>query len=148
MTQSVLGVVVGLAVLAVAGRVQRGSFGSSGSRAFEDARSFGSYSSGETPEKVIRWAIKYHLVEDPYPMEVMGLTEEIAEEANERAGLRPERFSGAYGKTGLRYSTSELISLLAELHRMEETWEEQEGDEDSPRMLRQMILWTIGIEEV
>jgi len=116
-----------------------------GGRSVEETRDFGSYSWGETPEKVIRWALKYHMVDDPYPMDLVGTMEEIVEEANERAGLEPERFVGRYGQTGLRYTIPQMICLLAELKRMEE--EGGDGD-DSPGLIRGDILTTIGIEEI
>jgi hypothetical protein len=142
MSKPVVALLAGLAVVAAAGRARRGSF-ASGSRAHR----FGTYTMGLTPQRVIRQAVAHEVGEaGTYPMELVGTDQQIALEANERAGISPFRFNARH-KLGLKYTADELVAFLAALKAMEAEGEFSEDDE-TPGMLRSSILETLGIEEV
>ena len=140
MSKPVLGLLAGLAALAVAGRARKGSF--------NEERDFGTFTRGLAPQKVIREAAAHHVGEaGVYPMELVGSDRELVPVANRRAGIRPARFNGAHGKTGFRYTADELVDLLAVLNDMDSEGSFEE-DEEAPGNLRSSILETLGIEEV
>ena len=120
-----------------------------GSRAHAQDRDFGTFTSGLTPQKVIRQAVDHHVGEaGTYPMELVGDAQSFVMDANERAGISPFRFQGRYGKLGLKYTADELVKLLKSLKDMDDEMEHDEDEDDSPGMLRSSILTTLGIEEV
>ena len=79
MPKTVFGLLAGLAALAVAGRVRKGSF--------NEERDFGTFTRGLAPQKVIRQAVAYYVGEPGfYPMELVGVDRELVPVANRRAG--------------------------------------------------------------
>ena len=145
MSKPVLGLLAGLAVVAAAGRVRRGSY------SHDEDKRFGTYTFGLTPQKAIKQAVAHHVGEaGTYPIEAHQGTEMLSYllDANKVAGIHPFRFQGRHGRVGLRYTGDELVRLLAALKKLDDEHEHDEDEDDSPGMVRSSILGTLGIEEV